>query len=140
LLVFGSSEPENPPDFSLPVHYLGYLYDDVSLALLYAAADVTVTPSRQDNLPNTVVESLACGTPAVVFDIGGMPDMIDHQINGYLAKPFNTSDLAAGIDWALSDENRHKDLCLKAREKAIACFDIKKVARKYLDLYEEVLN
>jgi len=140
LVVFGSSEPENLPDFGLPVHYLGYLYDDVSLALLYSAADVMVTPSRQDNLPNTVVESLACGTPAVVFDIGGMPDMINHQINGYLAKPFDTSDLAAGIDWALSDENRHKELCLKAREKAEACFDIKKVASKYLDLYEEVLN
>ena len=69
-----------------------------------------------------------------------MPDMIDHQINGYLAKPFDTSDLAARIDWALSDENRHKELCLKAREKAAACFDIKKVASKYLDLYEEVLN
>jgi glycosyltransferase involved in cell wall biosynthesis len=67
------------------------------VALLYAAVDVLVTPSRQDNLSNTIVESLACGTPAVAFDIGGMPDMIEHKINGYLAKPFDTSDLAAGI-------------------------------------------
>jgi len=66
--------------------------------------------------------------------------MINHQINGYLAKRFDTSDLATGINWILSDENRHKDLCLKAREKAEACFDIKKVASKYLNLYEEVLN
>jgi glycosyltransferase involved in cell wall biosynthesis len=71
LVVFGSSKPEKPPDFGLPVHYLGYLHDDVSLVLLYSAADIMVVPSRQDNLPNTVVESLACGTPAVAFDIGG---------------------------------------------------------------------
>jgi glycosyltransferase involved in cell wall biosynthesis len=136
LMVFGSSEPENPPDFGLPVHYLGYLYDDVSLALLYSAADVMVTPSRQDNLPNIVAESLACGTPAVAFDIGGMPDMIDHKVNGYLAKPFDVSGLAAGIDWVLSDDKRHKDLCLKARKKAVACFDIETIAKQYAELYE----
>jgi len=139
LIVFGASEPKNPPDFGLPVHYLGCLHDDVSLSVLYAAADVMVTPSRQDNLPNTVVESLACGTPVVTFDIGGMPDMIEHQINGYLAKPFDTSDLTVGIDWVLSDDNRHKELCIKAREKAVACFDIKEVAVQYAGLYESIV-
>ena len=74
------------------------------------------------------------------FDIGAMPDMIDHQINGYLAKSFDVSDLAAGINWVLSDENRYKELCIKAREKAVACFDIKKVAMQYADLYREVLG
>ena len=140
LVVFGASEPENPPDFGLPVHYLGRLHDDVSLSLLYAAVDVMVTPSRQDNLPNMVVESLACGTPVVAYGIGGMPDMIEHQINGYLAKPFDTTDLAVGINWVLSDENRHKELCIKAREKAVACFDIEKVAVQYAELYGEVLG
>ena len=140
LIVFGSSKPENPPDFGLPVHYLGRLHDDVSLSLLYAAADVMVTPSRQDNLPNTVVESLACGTPVVAFDIGGMPDMIEHQINGYLSKLFDVSDLTVGINWVLSDENRHKELCLKARGKAVACFDIKKIAKQYAELYEDVIT
>lgn len=139
LVIFGAGEPGNPPDFGLPVHYLGCLHDEVSLSLLYAAADVMVTPSRQDNLPNTVVESLACGTPVVAFDIGGMPDMIDHKINGYLAKPFDTSGLAAGINWVLSDKDRHRELCLKAREKAVACFDIKKVARQYADLYKSIV-
>jgi glycosyltransferase involved in cell wall biosynthesis len=139
LMVFGSSEPENLPDFGLPVHYLGQLHDDVSLALLYSVADIMVVPSRQDNLPNTVVESLACGTPAVVFDIGGMPDMIDHKVNGYLAKRFDTSDLAAGIDWVLSDDKRHKDLCIKAREKAVNCFDIETIAKQYAELYVSII-
>ena len=140
LVVFGASEPENPLDFGLPVHYLGRLHDDVSLAFLYSAADVMVTPSRQDNLPNTVVESLACGTPVVAFDIGGMPDMIDHKLNGYLANPFDTTDLAAGINWVLSNDARHKDLCINAREKAAACFDIKKVAKQYAELYGKVIG
>jgi glycosyltransferase involved in cell wall biosynthesis len=140
LVIFGASEPENPPDFGLPVHYHGRLHDDISLSLLYSAADVMVTPSRQDNLSNTVVESFSCGTPVVAFDIGGMPNMIDHKLDGYLAKPFDTSDLAAGINWVISDENRHKELRLKAREKAAACFDIKKVAGQYAELYREVLG
>jgi len=139
LIVFGASEPESPPDFGLPVHYLGCLHDEVSLSLLYAAADVMIVPSRQDNLPNTVVESLACGTPVVAFDIGGMPDMINHQLNGYLAKSFDVSDLAAGIDCVLPNENHHKELCINAREKAVACFDIKKVAMHYADLYESIV-
>ncbi|MEA1867202.1 MAG: glycosyltransferase [Thermodesulfobacteriota bacterium] len=84
------------------------------------------------------MESLACGTPVVAFDIGGMPDMIEHKINGYLAKSFDTSDLAAGIDWVLSDEKRHKDLCIKVREKTVACFDIEKVAKQYKSLYQEI--
>ena len=140
LIVFGAGKPENPPDFGLPVHYLGLLHDDVSLALLYSSADVMITPSRLDNLPNTVVESLACGIPVVAFDVGGMPDMLDHKINGYLAKPFDTSDLATGINWVLSDENRHKELCIKAREKAMTCFDIKKVARQYAELYGVIIG
>ncbi len=64
--------------------------------------------------------------------------MLDHKTNGYLAKPFDTSDLATGIDWILSDENRHKELCIKARGKAVACFDIEKVAKQYESLYQEI--
>ena len=140
LVVFGSSEPENPPDFGLPVHYLGRLHDDVSLALLYSAADVMVVPSRQEAFGQTASESLPCGTPVVTFGATGLLDIVDHKLNGYLAKPFDTSDLAAGIDWVLSDENRHKELCIKAREKAVACFDIEKVAGQYAELYRKSLN
>ena len=140
LIIFGSSEPENPPDFGLPVHYLGRLHDDVSLALLYAAADVMVVPSRQEAFGQTASESLACGTPVVSFGATGLLDIIDHKINGYLADPFDTSDLAAGINWVLSDNFRHKELCIKAREKAAACFDIEKVAGQYAELYRETIR
>jgi len=68
----------------------------------------------------------------------GLKDIIDHKRNGYLAKPFDVFDLASGINWVLSKENRHKELCIKAREKAVACFDIEKVAKQYESLYQEI--
>ena len=140
LVVFGAGEPENQPDFGSPVHYLGLLHDDVSIALLYSAADVMVVPSRQEAFGQTAFEAMSCGTPVVCFDATGLKDIIDHQRNGYLAKSFDTSDLAAGINWVLSDENRHKEFCVKAREKAVAYFDIKKVSMKYVKLYEDVIT
>ncbi|MEQ8961246.1 MAG: glycosyltransferase, partial [Coleofasciculus sp. C2-GNP5-27] len=88
LVVFGASEPETPPELGFPAHYLGQLNDDLSLAILYSAADVFVLPSTQENLANTVMEAIACGTPSVAFNIGGMPDLIEHQNNGYLAQPY----------------------------------------------------
>ena len=140
LVVFGSSQPSDPPDFGFKVHYLGRLYDDISLALLYAAADVFVAPSVQDNLPNTVMEALACGTPSVAFNIGGMPDMIEHQQNGYLAQPFEIEDLAKGITWILEDKQRWQSLSNRAREKVEWEFTLSIQASKYLKLYNQILE
>ena len=140
LVVMGASEPKIPPKFGLECLYLGRLHDEVSLSLLYSAADVFVAPSIQENLANTVVESVACGIPVVAFDIGGMPDMVEHKINGYLAKPFEPEDLARGIEWVLEDEDRKETLSQKAREKAERCFDVKKVAQQYINLYSEVFE
>jgi len=138
LVVFGSSQPKTPQGFKQKSHYLGQLHDDVSLRVLYSAADVMVVPSLQENLSNAIMESLACGTPVVGFNIGGNSDLIVHQQTGYLAKPFEVTDLAAGIDWVLSAPN-YSDLCQNAREKVLREFDSHVVAEKYIDLYESVL-
>lgn len=140
LIIFGASMPSNPPDFGLKAHYVGKLYDDVSLALLYAAADVFVLPSVQDNLPNTIMESLACGTPVVAFNIGGISDMVEHRVNGYLAKKMNIDDLANGIRWVLEDAERSIRLSKGAREKAVKEYSSEAQARRYRDLYEEILK
>jgi glycosyltransferase involved in cell wall biosynthesis len=139
LLVFGEVTDEIK-NLGFQTYSMGYVDDESKLAKLYSAANVFIAPSRQDNLPNTVMEALACGTPVVAFDIGGMPDMIEHQKNGYLAKPYDTQDLAVGIDWILSDSERWNNLSERARKKAEQEFDIKLIAQKYLDLYENILN
>lgn len=139
LVIFGSSQPNNLPDLGFKSHYLGKLSDEISLALVYAAADVFVAPSTQDNLPNTVMEALACGTPCVTFNVGGMPDMVEHQQNGYLAQPFKVEDLAQGIAWVLEHAERHQKLCDRAREKAEQEFSQKLQAWRYLKLFNEIL-
>ena len=138
LVIFGSSQPKTPLGFTQPVHYLGHLHDDVSLRVLYSAADVMVVPSLQENLSNAIMESLACGTPVVAFDIGGNSDMIEHQKNGYLAQPFNTDDLADGIEWLLNAAN-YQQLCDNARNKVLTHFDSQIVAKQYIALYKEIL-
>jgi glycosyltransferase involved in cell wall biosynthesis len=100
--------------------------------------DVFVAPSIQDNLPNTVMEAMACGTPSIAFNIGGMPDMIDHKQNGYLAEPFDEADFAHGIRWILADEQRYHTLAAQARLDAEIRFDLKKIAARYAALYEEI--
>ena len=138
LVVFGQSEPKSPLDLGFPIHYLGHIDNDHSLRSLYSAADVMAVPSRQDNFPNTAVEAQACGTPVVSFDIGGFPDIINHHINGYLAKPFDTNDLAQGIVWVINAEN-YSELCKNARDKALKEFNYKVIAKKYISLYEKTL-
>ncbi|MGF1479787.1 MAG: glycosyltransferase family 4 protein [Cyanophyceae cyanobacterium] len=137
LVIYGASQPEQPPDFGFKAHYFGKLSDDIALALLYAAADVFVAPSRQDNLPNTIVEALACGTPCVAFKVGGLPDMIEHQQNGYLAHPYDTDDLAQGIAWVLNNEC-YQQLSDRAREKAQQEFSQERQAQRYLTLFGEL--
>ncbi|MGD1871909.1 MAG: glycosyltransferase family 4 protein [Mastigocoleus sp.] len=140
LAIFGASKPENPVDFGFKSHYLGTLNDDLTLALAYSAADVFVAPSVQDNLPNTVMEAIACGTPCVAFDIGGMPDMIEHQQNGYLAQAFKEEDLAQGIAWILESKDRYLKLSYRAREKAEQEFPLEKQATRYLSLFQSILG
>lgn len=140
LVILGATTPSDSPDLGMKAHYMGQLHDEISQVLLYSAVDVTVAPSIQENLSNTVMESLSCGTPVVAFNIGGMPDMIDHQHNGYLADPFETDDLAAGIMWVLSGKARHNMLSLHSRTTVVERYALKKVADQYLSLYREILT
>ncbi|HGF7526635.1 TPA: glycosyltransferase family 4 protein [Vibrio cholerae] len=139
LVVFGSSEPQFPPNFKQTAHYLGHLHDDVSLRVLYSAADVMVVPSLQEAFGQTASESMACGTPVVAFGATGLLDIVDHRLNGYLAQPFDTQDLANGIDWVIQHK-APEQLSLAAREKVLREFDSKVVAGKYIALYEQMLQ
>lgn len=162
LVVFGQLAPRLPPDLGFTVHYVGHLHDDLSLRALYSAADALVVTSRQDNLPNTAVEAQACGTPVVAFNIGGLPDIVEHKCTGYLARAFDTKDLARGILWVL-DRNAAERLTVMssrlaespscnapmessrlprslARARAVAKFSNPIVASKYKNLYESIYS
>ncbi|KAM3110490.1 glycosyltransferase family 4 protein [Phormidesmis sp. 146-33] len=135
LVIFGASHSDGI-DLGIKAHYLGNFNDETALAQVYSAVDVFVAPSLEDNLPNTVMESIACGTPCVAFNIGGMPDMIDHQQNGYLAKPLDAIDLAQGITWVLENSQSQK-LRYAAREKVEQEFRLDLQAKRYLSLFAE---
>jgi len=101
LVVFGKSDGAALASLPLPVHCLGSVSSEERMIALYQAADALVIPSLEDNFPNTVIESLACGTPVIGFRTGGIPEQIRHQQTGYLAQSGSSDDLAAGIRWVL---------------------------------------
>lgn len=138
LVFFGSAETDKLSDLAFKVHYLGWLDDDASLSQLYSAADLFVLPSIQESLGYTVMEAMACGTPCVAFRQGGVPDLIDHRLNGYLAQPYRVSDLAQGIWWIMEDGNRRKELARNARRKIENGFAMESVAKRHLELYREI--
>ena len=138
-VVFGSSRPLNPPDLGCKVHFVGSLADDVSLITLYSAVDVMVVPSRQEAFGQTASEAMSCGTPVVAFGHTGLLDIVDHKQNGYLANAFDINDLANGIEWILNNKD-YESLCINAREKVIKEFDNTVVSKKYIKLYDDVLN
>jgi glycosyltransferase involved in cell wall biosynthesis len=140
LVVLGASSPESSQDLGFRVHYLGKLSDDLSLAITYSAVDAVAVPSIQDNLPNVILEAMSCGSPCIGFNLGGIPDLIEHQVNGYLVQPFSIEDLATGIAWVLNDKDRTKNLSQCARVKIERDFSLELQARRYQSLYQELLG
>lgn len=139
LVIFGSNAPIENYILNKKTYYLGHLNTDEELRVLYSAADVMIVPSLQENLSNTIMESLACGIPVVSFNIGGNSDLISHKVNGYLATPYDTTDLAKGIDWILNASN-YQQLSTAAREKVLSTFDSNLVADRYITLYKNILG
>ncbi|MEH1811682.1 MAG: glycosyltransferase family 4 protein [Nostoc sp.] len=139
VVIFGASQPENPPDLGFKTHYLGHLHDAISLATVYSSADVMLVPSLQESFGQTASESFACGTPVVAFNATGLKDIVDHQQNGYLAKPYEVEDFAKGITWVLENEQRLQKLSFYARDKAEQEFTLELQARRYSALFQEIL-
>lgn len=140
LIIFGSSHSKNVNSFPIRTRFMGYIGSEETLAELYSAADVVVVPSHQEVFGQTASEGLSCGIPVVAFAIGGLPDIVDHQKNGYLAKPFNPEDLAAGITWVLKDPERYQLLSSEALKKAKEKFDIRILSQKTSSFYQKIIQ
>jgi glycosyltransferase involved in cell wall biosynthesis len=140
ILIYGQSKPKEDLDIPFKVHWAGAVADDRKLALINSAADVAVIPSRQEAFGQTVLEAQACGIPVVAFNIGGIPDIVEHDVNGYMARPFSPDDLACGIVQILVDKEKRDAMSKKAREAALRKFSPNVVAKKYKEIYLEVLK
>lgn len=139
-VVLGQSRPASAPNIGMPIHYVGRLEDNASLALLYSAVDAVVVPSRLDNLPQVGTEAQACGVPVVAFDCAGLPEVVDHQHTGFLARPYDPADLARGLAWVLEDEVRRHALGVAARDRAVARWSPAVIAPQYQAAYQGAID
>ncbi|MCU4156648.1 glycosyltransferase family 4 protein [Carboxylicivirga sp. A043] len=139
LVVFGKMNAETAKLFPFKTNSFKFVSDPDVLVDLYSAADNYVLPSLQDNLPNTVMESLACGTPVVGFSIGGVPEMITHKESGYLAEVKNSLSLATGIYETLFVSDLEQ-LSANARQKAVEHYSEEVVANQYKAVYKSLLK
>lgn len=140
LVFFGNETPlMSEPVSGVKIHNLGVIEDAQQLSLVYAAADVFLAPSEEENLANTVIEAMASGTPVVAFNIGGMPDIVEHKVNGFLAQPYNRAELAAGLAWVTTGVERRRKLSANARKKVEASFSLNSQRNDFLTLYSDLL-
>jgi glycosyltransferase involved in cell wall biosynthesis len=139
-VIFGADDAAGISVPGMTVVSLGRIHDDRKLAVLYAAADLFVAPSLLENLPNTVMEAMACGTPCIAFNQGGMTDLIDHEVTGYLAQPYEAADLANGMQQLLENDGRRQEMSARCRRKVEGEFALEKVAARYAGLYRTVLE
>ena len=105
---------------------------------MYSAADVMLVPSKSENFPNTILEAMSSGTPCVAFGVGGIPDIIDHKDNGYLAKPFDVNDLTDGIKFVLQSISVGSYMSDSARRKIEKFYSDEIIAKKYIKLYDSL--
>ncbi|WP_291855758.1 glycosyltransferase [Marinilabilia sp.] len=135
LMVFGKNIESLGAELTFKLHSFDVVKNETEMARLYQATDLFVLPSMQDNLPNTVVESMACGTPVAAFNIGGVPEMIQHRQSGFLVSPGKSKDLAEGILFVMENS---EELGRNARLFAQDNFSPALVAQQYDEIYKSV--
>jgi glycosyltransferase involved in cell wall biosynthesis len=144
LIILGESDEETIKKLPFKAHALGRISDINQIVSIYSATDVFVTSSIQENLPNTIMEAMACGTPAVGFEVGGIPEMIESKLNrmpsnGFLAKYKSAESLAEGIKWVLFEAN-YAELSKNARQKVVDNYSEKVVVEHYLEVYRSLVQ
>jgi glycosyltransferase involved in cell wall biosynthesis len=132
--------PGPPPVLQrFPHAHIPIVTEDGLLSLIYSAADVFVLPSLADNLPNTMLESLACGTPVVAFAAGGIPEGVRPGITGLLARAGDPAELRSAILRLLGDDSKRAEMSANCRRIALDEYDTSIETKRYVELYEEML-
>lgn len=136
--ILGGHSEEIEKLLPLPTYSLGYVNEVKRIVDIYNSSDIFVLPSLEDNLPNTIMEAMACGVPCLGFKVGGIPEMIDHHKNGYVAKLKDADDLANGINWILSEAD-YDELSSNAVNKVGTKYSQHSVAMKYIEVYNQAM-
>lgn len=130
-------------DFEIPglqFISLGFLNSPEKLRDAYCAADLFVLPSLEDNLPNTMLESMSCGTPVIAFATGGMPDVITNDVTGLVVPPLDAKALGYALLSLLFDGEKRRQMSRHCRSLMAERFSLEVQAQKYLKLYQEILS
>ena len=138
LVSLGAGKIAKEP--KLPMINLGHLTDAAQIALAYSAADLFVIPSLQDNLPNTVLEALACGTPVVGFDVGGISDMVRPGITGELVPVKDIRQLRESILALINNPHKRAEMASNCRQIAVTEYSLHVQAMHYIQLYQHLLH
>lgn len=139
VVVIGSNSRQLEGLLPFRVYAQDFVADSRRLIDIYNAADIYATPSLEENLPNTIMEAMACGVPCVGFNVGGIPEMIDHLHNGYVAQYRSADDFANGIYWLLTDPGRNT-MAAEAVRKVQSQYAEGVVAREYTNLYNSITD
>jgi glycosyltransferase involved in cell wall biosynthesis len=118
----------------------GTIANDVLLSFAYSAADAFVTPARQEAFGQVVFEAMACGTPAVGFAVGGIPDMVRPGVTGLLASPEHVGELRDAIAALLSDRALAERMSGACRRVVLDEYRLETQAQRYKMLYDELLD
>ena len=137
VVVYGKYSDQLIPLLPFKVYAFNYISNEKELVNIYNAVDLYVTPSLEENLPNTIMEAMACGVPCVGFNVGGIPEMIDHLHNGYVAEYKSAEDFANGIHWTLT-EGEYETLSEEASRKVTACYSEGIIAKRYIEVYNKI--
>ncbi len=138
LLLFGADTPA-ASEVPLPMIHLGFVRGEAAMADLYRAADAYLCPSLEDNLPNTVLESLACGTPVLGFATGGVPDVVKHEHNGLLANCGDAGELATALTRFITDAALREHLQQTTRHADKAVLALKTQAQRVAEVYRSII-
>jgi len=138
-LTFGPPSETESPDLPIPLHSMGIIKDMNRLALLYSAADVFILPSMEDNLPNTMLEAMACGTPVIAFDVGGIPDAVIDNVTGFLVPPGDSVHLAKTILEFFFKPGSTQGMSERCRSLIEEKFKLTHQANAYLKLFNDIL-
>ena len=136
VVLLGSHADEVAAMLPFPTMTLGYVADEQRMARIYRTADVFVLPSLSENLPNTIMEAMACGVPCLGFRVGGIPEEIDHRRTGYVARYRDAADLAQGLHWLLYEADWQK-LSEESVRKVSRCYSPASVAMQYTEIYQQ---